>query len=340
MHGVRRTPRPTEEILAERAKKEREKIEVYTKLTNDVLAKKAANDYSEDAFDLTTQLLTINPEFYTIWNYRRDILINGVFPQSTPLNINVILKEDLQLTLAALKQHPKVYWIWNHRRWCLENLPLTPDDDSRRDDELDWRREAWTRELYVVEKMLDADARNFHAWNYRRYVLKSIPPHPAGSVAPPRTPAAELAYTRKKIEANFSNFSAWHQRSKIFEVTRELEDAAILDKEFDFVNQAMYTMPSDQSGWMYHRWLISQTKNPDVVTREIKVIQELLDEEPDSKWCMEAIIQYTLVLHGLSPASVPDVQSVVRPLLEKLITIDPMRKARYQDIVKHLDVQR
>lgn len=68
-----------------------------------------------------------------------------------------------------------------------------------------------------------------HAWNYRRYVLASIPPNPVGSMAPLRTPASELAYTRKKIEANFSNFSAWHQRSKIFEVTKELEDAAVLD---------------------------------------------------------------------------------------------------------------
>jgi geranylgeranyl transferase type-2 subunit alpha len=79
---------------------------------------------------------------------------------STPLNIYVLLQEELKLTFAALKQHPKVYWIWNHRRWCLERVPLTPDDENKRDDELDWRRETWGGELYVVEKMLDADARN------------------------------------------------------------------------------------------------------------------------------------------------------------------------------------
>lgn len=52
---------------------------------------------------------------------------------------------------------------------------------------------------------------------------------------------------------------------------------------------------------------------------------------------MEAIIQYTLVLHQVSPSSVPDVKSIVRPLLERLITIDPMRKARYHDIAEQLD---
>lgn len=46
------------------------------------------------------------------------------------------------------------------------------------------------------------------AWNYRRYVLSSMPfPLPESS---------ELAYTTRKIEASFSNFSAWHQRSKVY----------------------------------------------------------------------------------------------------------------------------
>lgn len=45
------------------------------------------------------------------------------------------------------------------------------------------------------------------AWNYRRYVLASMPVR--------RHDTSELAYTSKKIQANFSNFSAWHQRSKV-----------------------------------------------------------------------------------------------------------------------------
>lgn len=56
-------------------------------------------------------------------------------------------------------------------------------------------------------------SRPVHAWNYRRYVLASMPV--------PRTEQSELAYTTKKIEANFSNFSAWHQRSKVLVVLWE-----------------------------------------------------------------------------------------------------------------------
>lgn len=43
---------------------------------------KTAQDYSAAAFKRTTDLLDLNPEFYTIWNYRRNILSHGIFPSS------------------------------------------------------------------------------------------------------------------------------------------------------------------------------------------------------------------------------------------------------------------
>ena len=77
---------------------------------------------------------------------------------SSPDEINSLLSTDLSMTTAALKAHPKVYWIWNHRQWCLENVPEGPGQDGF--DLHGWRKANWDRELYVVEKMLDADARN------------------------------------------------------------------------------------------------------------------------------------------------------------------------------------
>jgi geranylgeranyl transferase type-2 subunit alpha len=94
---------------------------------------------------------------------------------------------------------------------------------------------------------------------------------------PTRRPdKAELAYTTKKIEANFSNFSAWHQRTKVLGTlwtSGEIDKASSLHKgvkafffwlyalnglhaEFELVQNAMFTLPEDQSAWLYHRWLI------------------------------------------------------------------------------------
>lgn len=103
-------------------------------------------------------MLQVNPEFYTVWNYRRDIYLNAIFPNGTPEQVNEILEKDLVMTTIALKAHPKVYCIWTHRRWCLEHTPEGPGGEGEALH--GWRMRNWKQELFVVEKMLDVDARN------------------------------------------------------------------------------------------------------------------------------------------------------------------------------------
>ncbi|KDQ60631.1 hypothetical protein JAAARDRAFT_172668 [Jaapia argillacea MUCL 33604] len=333
MHGVKRT-RQSREAEEARKLKEQAKLKDYLLLTEDLLSRKKKKDWSKEAFDLATKLLHSNPEFYTIWNYRRNILINGIFPSSSVEEINSILSSDLSLTTSALKAHPKVYWIWNHRRWCLENVPPGPSSPTGEQTQ-GWRQKNWEREMYVVERMLDADARNFHAWNYRRYILSLFPTPPP--------PTQELKYTTHKIESNFSNFSAWHQRSKILPLIWEKEgkerEEEMRELEFDLVRNALYTDPNDQSAWLYHRWLIGPHPDPILLTREITSIQELLSEQPDSKWCMESLVHYTLLLISLTPETErEEMKSECRRLLAELAGVDPCRKNRYQEISERLGV--
>ena len=53
--------------------------------------------------------------------------------------------------------------------------------------------------------------------------------------------------------------------------------------EFELVKQALYIDPNDQSGWLYHRWLVGCGDDPTVLEREISVITEILELEADSK---------------------------------------------------------
>jgi geranylgeranyl transferase type-2 subunit alpha len=76
MHGRKRVdksaPAEPEEERQERLKK----IAKYTKLSETVLGLRAAQVMTPEAFALTTKLLEINPEIYTLWNYRRDMLLH------------------------------------------------------------------------------------------------------------------------------------------------------------------------------------------------------------------------------------------------------------------------
>ncbi|KAG7086650.1 hypothetical protein E1B28_002589 [Marasmius oreades] len=321
MHNVKRVPL-SEDALKAKQTREHAQLARYLNLTDTVLTKRKNKDYSNDAFESTTALLRDNPEFYTIWNYRRQILLRGIFPQSSAVQIKDILIQELSMTTEALRRLPKVYWIWNHRRWCLEAIPQGPDDDPTQ-----WKQSVWNKELYVVERMLDTDPRNFHAWNYRRYVL--------ANVAHPNSETHELAYTTKKIESSLTNFSAWHQRSKVLSSlwakgTLSLDSK---EEEFDLVKNAIFTEPNDQSAWIYHRWLMGLGADKELLEREISVIQDLLDEQPDSKWAMDSLVHYKSLLIQTGPnADKLTLTNDCLRLLNDLRTIDPQRRTRYDDL--------
>lgn len=322
MHGVRRV-RQSHQVIEAKEQRERAKIDEYLALTQEVLARKKTRDWSQDALNLTTRVLHVNPEFYTVWNYRRNIFLLGIFAEEcSPGVINSLILDELAMTMAALRRHPKVYWIWNHRRWCLENVPNGPGAEGESNFS-SWRKETWEKEMTVLEKMLDADPRNFHAWDYRRYILANMPVQ--------RSDKAELSYTTRKIESSMSNFSAWHHRSKVLSSLwngGELDAARSREGEFELVRNAMYTDPDDQGIWLYHRWLVGSDSGKGVLEREISAIEELLEEQPDSKWCIESIVYYK----GLLLKQYGGNERLRREYLEYLGRLDELRRRRYQEL--------
>lgn len=178
-------------------------------------------------------MLSVNPEYYSVWNYRREILLH-MFEQAAEEEAQRVraqlLAEDLTLTQQSMRTHPKVYWLWNHRRWCLMSLP-SPGYGAEA------AQVKWRKELGLVDMMLGMDPRNFMGWNYRRSVIaelaaamldtkeSDVPPFPSSlssnalqgkeKEAHLALAKSELKYALNKIESNFSNFSAWHYRSKL-----------------------------------------------------------------------------------------------------------------------------
>ncbi|KAK1064169.1 Rab geranylgeranyltransferase [Friedmanniomyces endolithicus] len=284
-HGIPRVAATTLDKSEQARNKERKQIIQYQALERDVVDRVKAKDYSDTTFQLTSQLLTQNPEYYTIWNYRR-LILQYVFARELAADeepseqdaaaankaglpppqheVLLLIKEDLQFLIPLLKQYPKCYWIWNHRSWLLgiatKHLPAHSAVTL------------WQAELGLVSKMLGLDSRNFHGWGYRREVVLAIERLSSNGDGEKGSGSgnmveSEFAYTTKMIQSNLSNFSAWHYRSQLIPRLLSSRNADtnirqdFLDAEFDLITRALYTDPYDQSLWFYHQYLMA-TLNP------------------------------------------------------------------------------
>lgn len=227
-----------------------------------------AADFSSDTLNLLSALLSTNPEYYTVWNFRR-LLLQHTFAHpdaSTPSEADIaaaekahltvpqreisqLIEEDLRFLIPLLKQYPKCYWIWNHRAWLLAQASeLLPKHVSVK---------FWEGELGLVGKMLSLDGRNFHGWGYRRTVVKEVESLTGKSRA-----EEEFAYTTMMVGRNLSNYSAWHSRGEVLPKlldergATEAERRKVFDGEWELVTRGLWTDPYDGSLWGYWRFLL------------------------------------------------------------------------------------
>ncbi|KAG9149668.1 hypothetical protein Leryth_017581 [Lithospermum erythrorhizon] len=236
MHGRPRKDRSEEEQQASA-----NKAKQLRSLQSQFLQFHHSKTFTKEALEVSAKLLKANPEHYTAWNYRKlavEDLLNESGAEIDSETIKSILEQELRLVEDALRKNYKSYGAWHHRKWVLSKGQSSTD-----------------HELLLLNQLQKADARNFHAWNYRRFItgLKNIPNE------------EELQYTTDMIDDNFSNYSAWHNRSVILSQLSEKRAEGyfpkkdVLVKEYDFVRDALFIDPDDQSGWFYHFWLIDQT---------------------------------------------------------------------------------
>ncbi|XP_059037748.1 geranylgeranyl transferase type-2 subunit alpha isoform X4 [Mustela lutreola] len=205
-----------------------------------------AGELDESVLELTSQILGANPDFATLWNCRREVL-QQLEAQKSPEELAALVKTELGFLESCLRVNPKSYGTWHHRCWLLSRLP-EPN---------------WARELELCARFLEVDERNFHCWDYRRFV--------ATQAAVP--PAEELAFTDSLITRNFSNYSSWHYRSCLLPQLHPQPDSGsqgrlpedVLLKELELVQNAFFTDPNDQSAWFYHRWLLGRADPQDAL---------------------------------------------------------------------------
>jgi len=244
MHGRLKVKTPAEQQEAKRLEREK-KISKYKEGMKQLLTLRG-NDDAESMtaiMKLTGLLLTANSDLYTLWNYRKEVF-KKMEERNDEEEIQSLYSTELDFIDATLVHNPKSYCLWEHRVFCMRRMP-DPD---------------WSTELKLTSKFLEYDERNFHCWDYRRFVVAASPKS--------ATPKDELDFTFDKISNNFSNYSSWHYRSKLLPLVHPdddclhgIQETALL-AEFSHTMNAVFTDPNDQSAWFYHRWLLGRKDRP------------------------------------------------------------------------------
>eukprot|EP00164_Ancoracysta_twista_P002914 GFYU01003878.1.p1 GENE.GFYU01003878.1~~GFYU01003878.1.p1 ORF type:complete len:637 (-),score=114.60 GFYU01003878.1:44-1954(-) len=266
MHGIKKGS--IDEVKREALNK---KAALYKQLSTTVLQQRKDGVKTQESLALTTKVLEVNPEFSTVWNFRREI-IQSLFDSQSEEQIQQQFQGELRLTELGLAKNPKVYCVWHHRLWTVTHARAKCDLE---------------REIGLCAKLLKADERNFHCWKYRAQLVRMVN----------RDKPTELEFTMDKINDNFSNYSAWHYRSVLLNDTDAT--SKVWEDELDLVQQAFFTEPGDQSGWLYHRWILGHGSKNILVVSTSPPHREDLERLPKA-----ILISFSEPVRGVSDASV------------------------------------
>ncbi|KAJ1445055.1 hypothetical protein M885DRAFT_551124 [Pelagophyceae sp. CCMP2097] len=290
MHGRKKTGREKTEAEVGAEVKRAQNYKALTQFVWDARGRGATD---ERTLGVITKLLSTNTDEYTLWNYRREILVaRGGEKYPRP---------ELDLTAICLAKQPKSYPSWAHRLWVVRRAA---------DDEL------CRAELALCAHFLADDERNFHCWNYRRDVAKLL-----------GLPADEAAaFAQSKLEANFSNYSAFHE---LYAALPETLDCATARAQLDMAAHALFTEPDDQSAWWYHSALLDRARRDDpdgfagLAATEAAALRELRALEPASKWATLALLRLLLLDGGAARGA------EVAELHAALAALDPQHACLY-----------
>ena len=257
MHGRKRNLRgPT----AEEVRLQREKAAKYGKLMSYVREARRGGDKSEETLKIVAKLLLINGDAYTLWNYRKEILVDD-FDASV----------ELSLTAQCLEKNPKCYGAWYHRKWVLARRP-----------------ELASAELGLCSIFLEADERNFHCWNHRRFA----------SELAKESNKEVIAFCLEKLDANFSNYSALHELTHRFpsftkdqaQVHLDLVAQAIFTEPDD--QSAWWYQET-----LVRKLKNDDEEIRPLIDAHLEALAQLRDLEPTCKWPLVALIRFKKLLY-------------------------------------------
>ncbi|KAF5587174.1 geranylgeranyl transferase type-2 subunit beta [Fusarium subglutinans] len=305
-HGIARAARSRTE---EQRQQDLIKIQKYRGLEDDIRQKISDNNYGTETFQLTSKLLRLNPEYYTIWNARRRCLIYGLLSKPSaglPLSKesqNISAKDthtassDASLPSSSTEIPPR------------PSPPTAGKTGTTTDSDAD--TDVIRSELGFTVPLLMEFPKCYWIWNYRLWTLDRAIERLDVSIAR-RIWEEELGLVSKMLTKDRRNFHAWGYRRH---VVAKLESSVLMGQslvelEFEYTTKKIHEDLSNFSAWHNRSQLITRLLNErkaddasrkDLLHKEIEIIREALNVGPEdqSLWYYNQF----LVLNLANPSS-------------------------------------
>ena len=155
-------------------------------------------------------------------------------------------------------KYMKYYQVWSHRKLLLLFPSTFPS--SSVSNSLATVIPTPSQELTYLSRILAMDAKNYHTWAYRQWLLTHY-----GDTHPGLW-EQELIATDILIEDDVRNNSAWHHRFFICFASGAQSD--VQERELAFVKSKISFAPNNLSAWNYLRGILDKSNTHYVELRQ------------------------------------------------------------------------
>ncbi|KAF4457845.1 geranylgeranyl transferase type-2 subunit beta [Fusarium austroafricanum] len=258
-HGIARTARSRTE---EQRQQDLVKIQKYRSLEDDIRQKISDNNYGPETFQLTSKLLRLNPEYYTIWNARRRCLIYGLLskpsaglpPSKASQSISVTdthtSSPTASLPSSSTETPPR------------PNSPTVGKTGTTIDSDADTDTDVIRAELGFTVPLLMGFPKCYWIWNYRLWTLDRAIERLDISIAR-RIWEEELGLVSKMLTKDRRNFHAWGYRRHVVAQLESpvLKGQSLAEPEFQYTTEMIHKDLSNFSAWHNRSQLIARLLN-------------------------------------------------------------------------------
>ncbi|KAI8625105.1 hypothetical protein F5Y19DRAFT_277649 [Xylariaceae sp. FL1651] len=300
-HGIARVPRTAR--TEEQRKQDLDKIKKYRELEDSIHEHVARHAYDDPAlFQLTSKLLRLNPEYYTIWNVRRCCLMSGLLSRpsagswpskaspSTSPSGTTSPSYDVSSPSSSAAIPPNQNSPTTGKSGTITD-PEPPPGQGEEDVESNMR--VLQSELAFTIPLLLEFPKCYWIWKYRKWILEQaitlLPRSVAGKVW-----EAELALASKMLVKDRRNFHAWGYRRHL---VARLESSALVGKslaedEFNYTTKMIKNDLSNFSAWhnrsrLMHRVLDERGADDKArsafLDTELSLVQDALNVGPEDQ---------------------------------------------------------